>query len=151
MPLDQQFIRPIAICLFWHNGRILVAEHLDPLKQQTFYRPLGGGIEYGEHSRDTIVREIREELGVAVTDLHYLHTIENIFVYNGERGHEIVQVYNGRFPDESLYHQPQLQAHEDNGTPFRAIWKPLTDFQGDNAPPLYPDGLPELIATLLQS
>jgi hypothetical protein len=40
-------IRPIAICVFRHKDRILVAEGYDPVKKQTFYRPLGGVIEFG--------------------------------------------------------------------------------------------------------
>jgi len=40
-------IRPIAICAFLRNNRILVAEGFDPVKDETFYRPLGGGIEFG--------------------------------------------------------------------------------------------------------
>ncbi len=138
-------IRPIAICLFRHNGRILAAEGYDPLKQQLFYRPLGGGIEFGEHSQDTIVREIREELGTAVINLRYIATLENRFVFNGKPGHEIVQVYDGEFSDPALYQQPTLHGIEDNGESFTAVWKSPDDFRGQNAPPLYPDGLLDLL------
>lgn len=138
-------IRPIAICLFSHDGRILAAEGYDPLKQQIFYRPLGGGIEFGEHSRDTIVREIQEELGTAVTDLRYIATLENRFVFNGRPGHEIVQVYDGRFEDAALYQQPALSGIEDDASAFTAVWKSRNDFMGQNAPPLYPDGLLDLL------
>ncbi|MEZ4517114.1 MAG: hypothetical protein R3C44_09860 [Chloroflexota bacterium] len=48
--MNPNHIRPIAICLFSHNGRVLAAEGYDPIKQQTFYRPLGGTIEFGETS-----------------------------------------------------------------------------------------------------
>lgn len=34
-------IRPLAICVFSHNGRILAAEGIDPANDQVFYRPLG--------------------------------------------------------------------------------------------------------------
>ena len=74
-------IRPIAICLFRYENKILVAEGKDPIKDQTFYRPLGGGIEFGERSEETIRREIREELNEEVTALRYLGTLENIFVF----------------------------------------------------------------------
>ncbi|MCA9941424.1 MAG: NUDIX domain-containing protein, partial [Anaerolineales bacterium] len=56
-------IRPLVICLFRHKNHILVMEGYDPVKQQTFYRPLGGGIEFGEHSAIALRRELREELG----------------------------------------------------------------------------------------
>jgi len=85
-------IRPLAICLFRHTDKILVSEEHDPSKGETFYRPLGGGIEFGEHSLDTIYRELMEEIGAEVKDLVYLGTLENIYVFNGIPGHEIVQV-----------------------------------------------------------
>jgi len=40
-------IRPLAIYLFRDGDRILVGEGNDPVKRETFYRPLGGGIEFG--------------------------------------------------------------------------------------------------------
>ena len=81
---------PIAICVFSHNGRILAAEGHDPLKRQPFYRPLGGAIEFGETRRKRLRRELHEELGATVAGLRYLGTLENIFTYDGQRGHEIV-------------------------------------------------------------
>ena len=84
--MKPNFIRPIAICVFRHNGRILAAEGYDPLNQQKFYRPLGGAIEFGEHSAVTIGRELAEELGAAVVDLRFLGAIENVFTYDGQVG-----------------------------------------------------------------
>src|SRR6266568_4543117 len=52
--MTQPRIRPLAICVFSHNGCILAAEGVDPLKDnQVFYRPLGGGIEFGEYAEQT--------------------------------------------------------------------------------------------------
>ncbi|MHB1627876.1 MAG: NUDIX domain-containing protein [Bacilli bacterium] len=56
-------IRPPAICLFQNRGAILVAEGYDGVKGAHFYRPIGGGIEFGEASSATLVREVKEELG----------------------------------------------------------------------------------------
>lgn len=138
-------IRPIAICVFRHDGRILVAEGYDPLKQQAFYRPLGGAIEMGEYSAMTIARELAEELGAAVVDLQFLGVLENIFTYDGQLGHEIVMVYDGAFADRSLYERPSLNGREDDGVSFRAVWLRLSD-PGPDSPPLYPDGLIDLLA-----
>ena len=140
-------IRPLAICVFLREGSILVFEGYDPVKRQVFYRPLGGGIEFGEHSRDAVVREIREELGREITNLRSLGILENIFTYNGQTGHEIVVVYDGAFVDRSIYEQAQLTAWEDNGESFTAMWKPLQGFMSGQAP-LYPDGLLNLLLNL---
>jgi NADH pyrophosphatase NudC (nudix superfamily) len=141
-------IRPIAIGIFRSDERILVAEGYDPLKEQVFYRPLGGTIEFGERGHKAVVRELREELGAEATNLRYLCTLENIFTYNGQPGHEIVLVYEGELTDKSFYNRERLEACEDDGAPFVAVWKRLEDF-GSHAP-LYPDGLPELLRAELE-
>ena len=54
-------IRPITICLITHQDRMLVFEgHKDD--GSVYYRPLGGGIEFGEKAVDAAVREVEEEL-----------------------------------------------------------------------------------------
>jgi 8-oxo-dGTP pyrophosphatase MutT (NUDIX family) len=138
-------IRPIAICLFRHNDCILVAEGYDPVKTENFYRPLGGGIEFGEYSEQTIRREILEEIGAEVCELKYLGTLENIFVFNGTPGHEIVQVYNGSLRDIRLYEQTVIVGQEvDSDDTFRAVWKHIDEF-GEGKYILYPTGLLEII------
>jgi len=139
-------IRPLSICVFSRGNKILVAEGYDPLKKQTFYRPLGGGIEFGERSEETIHRELMEEIGAQVRDLQYLGTLENIFVFDGVPGHEIVQVYDGVLKDSGLYEQAVIVGREaDIAEPFKAMWKGLDEF-GEGKSILYPDGLLELLA-----
>jgi 8-oxo-dGTP pyrophosphatase MutT (NUDIX family) len=135
-------IRPLALCVFLHQNKILVAEGYDPLKNQIFYRPLGGGIEFGERSDATVRREIMEELNAEVTDLKYLGTFENIFVFNGNPGHEIIQVYDGRLVNSGLYEQAEMSGHEAEES-FKVLWKRLDEFSPQT--PLYPDGLLELL------
>jgi 8-oxo-dGTP pyrophosphatase MutT (NUDIX family) len=136
-------IRAIALCAFLHEGKLLVGEGHDEIKQQTFGRPLGGTIEFGEPSSTTIVREIREELGAEITNLRYLGTLENIFIYNGAIGHEIVLMYRADFMDQKFYQRSLIDGIED-GNPLRAIWVPLANFMG-GLMPLYPNGLLEMI------
>jgi ADP-ribose pyrophosphatase YjhB (NUDIX family) len=136
-------IRPIVLCVFSHNDRILVSEGYDHIKQEAFYRPLGGGIEFGESSRQAIIREIREELAQEVSSLKLLGTVENIFTYNGESGHEIVFVYDGKFVDPSVYQKTNIIGVEDVEQ-FTAIWMPVASFR-NHVSPLYPTGLTELL------
>jgi 8-oxo-dGTP pyrophosphatase MutT (NUDIX family) len=141
MPSHQ--IRPLALCVFHHEGRILVNEINDRVKNQTFGRPLGGGIEFGETSAQAIQREIREELGLEITNLHLVGTLENIFTHLGTPGHEIVQVYDGTFVDGSAYEKSCLPGRESDGAPFNAYWRGREHFSKNL--PLYPDGLAELL------
>jgi len=136
-------IRPIAICVCRDGDRILVAEGRDSKKNQTFYRPLGGTIEFGERGEETVTRELMEEIGATLTEVRYLGTLENIFVYEGRRGHEIVLVYDGKLADRSLYQKEVIQGAE-FGQKFSAFWKRLDDF-GEDRPPIYPERLLELL------
>ncbi|MBE9157645.1 NUDIX hydrolase [Nodosilinea sp. LEGE 06152] len=115
-------IRPISICLLRRGEEILVHESYDSVKERGFARPLGGGIDFGETSADAAIREIKEELGVDITGVVLLGIVENIFVYEGAPGHEIVFVYDGRFVDESLYEQESLMAMEGKRQ-FEAVWR----------------------------
>jgi 8-oxo-dGTP pyrophosphatase MutT (NUDIX family) len=145
--VTEQKIRPLAIGVFSHGDKIFVFEGYDPAKDEVFYRPLGGMIEFGEYGREALAREIMEEIGQKITNLRYLGSLENIFVFDGERGHEIVLVYDGEFLDRSIYREEVVEGYEDDmgGLTFKAMWKSLDTFHDSEAAPLYPDGLLELL------
>ncbi|BBP58355.1 NUDIX hydrolase [Pseudomonas sp. St316] len=148
--MSEQRIRPLALCVFHHQGKILVNQFYDAIKKQTFFRPVGGGIEFGERSHDAIVREVQEELGASISDLRLIGTLESIFTYAGKPGHEIVQVYDARFDDADLYEKPWLEGFESNGASFRATWCSSASFTAIS--PLVPEGLYDLLksASLLE-
>lgn len=139
-------VRPIAICIFYNNGKILVLEGFDKVKNEFFYRPLGGGIEFGEYGKQTVKREIMEEIQAEVIDIKFLTSFENIYVLNGDPGYEIVLVYNGVLVDKSLYDK-NLIGKEDDHSEFNAYWKSLAEIKQENRP-LYPDGLYDYILNL---
>lgn len=141
--MSQHRIRPLALCVFHHEGKILVNRFHDSVTQKRFHRPLGGGIEFGERSAEAIVREIQEELGRSINDLRLVGTLESIFTYNGKPGHEIVQVFDARFDDVGLYEQALVNGHESNGESFSAMWCASSSFTADS--PLVPEGLYELL------
>ncbi|RLQ94336.1 NUDIX hydrolase [Falsibacillus albus] len=126
--MRKGIIRPIVICLFRYDDKILVAEGIDPADNSYFYRPIGGGIEYGEKSSAALKREVKEEINASIDNLEFLGTIENIFTYNGEVGHEIVQVYDAIFIDDTFYEIPAFEGIEDSGDCFKVMWKPWSDF-----------------------
>jgi 8-oxo-dGTP pyrophosphatase MutT (NUDIX family) len=137
-------IRVIAVCVFRDGGRVLVSEGVDRRTGRRFARPLGGGVEPGETSRQAVAREIREELGQDVTDLRLLGVLESIFEYEGEPGHQVVFVYDGRFADASVYRLPELPLREP-GWVSPAVWRRVDAF-GDVCQ-LVPDGLLALLSS----
>jgi NADH pyrophosphatase NudC (nudix superfamily) len=88
--MREEKIRPVAICVCRKGNRILVAEYQVTRKNQTFYRLLGGTIEFGERGEETVRREFREEIAAELTEVRYLGMLENIYTYEGRGGHEIV-------------------------------------------------------------
>ena len=137
-------IRVITIAIIRRADEILVFEGYDHVKGETFYRPLGGGIEFGEPSIEALRREFREEINTELTDLHYLTTLENIFTVYDQPGHEFIVIYAAEFADPVLYEKEIIVGFEDNGDRFKALWMPLNDFRAGMYP-LYPTGLLELL------
>jgi 8-oxo-dGTP pyrophosphatase MutT (NUDIX family) len=144
--MKKNRIRPLAICVFRNQERILVNQGYDSVKDEHFYRPLGGGIEFGETSIDTICRELLEELNVEVDreSLMYLGTVENIFTFLGKAHHEIILIYDGALKKSGLYDQAVIVGHEANGEEIRAVWMNVAEF-GDGKSILYPTGLLEML------
>lgn len=72
--------------LIRRGDEILVEAGRDEAKGETFFRLLGGTIEFGERGADALRRELLEELGAEVDVGRHLATLENLFTYEGEPG-----------------------------------------------------------------
>jgi 8-oxo-dGTP pyrophosphatase MutT (NUDIX family) len=138
-------IRPIVLAALLRpgDGALLVFRGYDPRKEQTFYRPLGGGIEFGESSQQALQRELMEELGVAVHPVRNLGTLESIFEFNGVAGHEIAIIWQVEF-DDATHYQPETLTYREGATEDVAVWVHPARLQATGTP-LYPVGLTELI------
>lgn len=79
-----------------HNGKILLHRNVN----SGHYALIGGRVEIGESSTDTIKREIKEELGKDIKITGYISTIENFFEINGSKYHEIMFVHKIEFTNE---------------------------------------------------
>ncbi|MFA5309540.1 MAG: NUDIX domain-containing protein [Dehalococcoidales bacterium] len=141
--MNRKSVRVIAICVFRHGNRILTCDYLDEPEMGPFYRPLGGKVEFGEKTIDTVRREIREEIGQEVTDLKLLTVLENIFSHEDDHGHEIVYVYDGKFTDPSVYQQAAITVNEDDILVMTARWHELDFFNDYHR--LVPNGLLPLL------
>lgn len=139
-----QFIRPLVICVFRHNGKILVCEGKDTVKNEIFYRPAGGMIEFQETAEEALKREIMEETGEEITNIKYLGLLENIFTYEGKPGHEIILIYDAEFVNKDIYKKEKISITESNDKWCYAYWKNLEEFGEENLK-LYPDKLKHLL------
>ena len=79
-----------------HNGKILAHRNIN----SDHYALIGGRVEIGENSVDTIKREIKEELGKEIEITGYVATVENFFEMKGKKYHEIMFVHKIEFINE---------------------------------------------------
>jgi 8-oxo-dGTP pyrophosphatase MutT (NUDIX family) len=142
-------IRPIAIAVIARpsDGALLVFDGHDPVTDDRFHRPLGGGIELGETAEAAVRRELVEELGAELEEVALLGWIENIFTYAGRPGHEIVAVFSARLVDASLYARDELTMVENNES-VTVRWVPRAAFRSQQNPH-GPRLVPEALAALL--
>ncbi len=137
-------VRPIALCVIRRDRKLLVFVGYDSEKKDHFYRPLGGTIEFGESSAEAAAREMAEELDTEIHNVRWLGVLENIFTVHGQTGHEIVMLYEADFVDEALYERNPIWGQEDDGSPIKAVWKPLNDFRAGRGR-LVPEGLLDML------
>ena len=125
---NKGHIRVLALGLIRNGDRLFVSEGFDPVKQETFYRALGGGVDFGETSLAALQREFQEEIQAELTNIHYLGCIENIFIYNGQPGHELIQFYECDFADSRFYQLEELMFSEGQSQ-HKALWVPSDRFR----------------------
>ena len=122
-------IRVIVLGLIQDGDRIFVSEGYDPAKQLTFYRALGGGVDFGETSLAALKREFLEEIQAELTNIRYLGCIENLFIFNARKGHEIIQLYRCDFADPKFYQLQSLVFHESENHKHKAMWIDISRFK----------------------
>lgn len=147
LPREESWrdVRPVALGVVRRDDDLLVFELRDAAAEETCYRPPGGGVHFGEPAAAAVVREFEEELGWTVEVEERLATLENRFRFDGTAGHEYDLVFAVEPADEAVYEADEFVATESNGDEYRVRFKPLSDFESPDAPPLYPDGLLDLL------
>jgi ADP-ribose pyrophosphatase YjhB (NUDIX family) len=128
-------IRPIVLGLAVKNNKLLVSEGFDSVKNLTFYRCLGGGIEFLEKSEVALKREFLEEINKNITIKDFLGISESIFTYEGKRAHELILFYSIELSNEDFQEEYKFI---DNNRSYTAKWVDIKDFK-DNKKILYPE------------
>ena len=128
-------IRPIALGLVIKDNKLLVSEGFDKVKNETFYRCLGGGIEFLEKSEEALKREFLEEINVDIAVKDFLGISENIFTYQGRKAHELILFYSIEISDEN--YQEGYKVIDDHGETI-AKWIDIDEFKNKNKI-LYPE------------
>ena len=143
--MGRPLARPVALGVIRDGDEIFVFEGRDDAKRETFYRPLGGTIEFGERAIDAVRRELAEEIEATVTSADLLGVLENTFTYQGQPGHEIDFVFEVTVSDLTRLRSGAIAGYEADGSAITCLWKPLAAFR--EGARLYPEGLLALLVT----
>jgi len=136
-------IRPVAVGVARRDDEILLSRLRDEEADETFYRPIGGAVEFGELSDEALVREFREELSVEVEACDLLDTLEATFTFQGEDGHEIWFCYEVAFAEDWPYERDEFEGQEPElDETYTAVWYPV-DRLSDVT--VYPENLASLV------
>lgn len=133
-------IRPIVLGLAIRDNKLLVSEGFDEVKNQTFYRCLGGGIEFFEKSDEALKREFLEEINANIKVKDFLGVSENRFTFNGKKGHEIIFLYSIEIADSDFKPEYNIIDEEDS----IAKWISIDEFKNKNKI-LYPEAVFDFI------
>lgn len=74
-----------SAAILTHHGHLLIHRAL----KDDFWALPGGRVEFFEHSSDTVVRELQEELAWQCDVQALLFHVENFFEYGGRKYHEL--------------------------------------------------------------
>lgn len=91
--VDGELLNCRAGAIINHNGKILLHKNT----ADVYYALVGGRVQIGESSDDTIRREIKEEIGKDVEITGYIATVENFFELKGKKYHEIMFIHQAEF------------------------------------------------------
>lgn len=128
-------IRPMVLTIIQRNNEILVSKGQNLINGEPHYRPLGGRIEFGEKSHETVAREMMEEISAEVENIEFLEVIEALFhSQDGTPRHHIIFLYRADFVDKLNYNIADFEIKEDYFTErVVAEWKPIEPFKNGKA------------------
>lgn len=141
----RQSIRPVAIGLLRDGDRLLVAEVPNDDGSVKGWRPLGGGVEFGETAEVALRREFREELGVEIEIDGPPTIFENLYEHADHIGHEIIFAFPIRVAHPAVTAERRFQIR-DNDTPVWVEWIETT--RSETREVLLPTALGPLLAKI---
>ena len=131
-------IQCVSIGLISNKSDLLVYQVTDQVSNNSFFRLIGGHIEFGESAVEALKREFKEEIDQEIININSLGVFENIFFYKGKEQHEFVSLFSCDFSNKEMYKKKEIIGYEGPSRTFNARWIDLNQFK-NNHKILYPD------------
>ena len=96
LDVDEFKLNVRAAAVIIHNNKVLVHRNVN----HDHYCLPGGRVKIGESSDNTVKRELKEELGKEIEILNYIATIENFFILDNKKYHEIFFIHKAEFVND---------------------------------------------------
>ena len=118
-----------------HGNRLLAMKNQ---RKSHFFLP-GGRVMLHESAQDAIVRELKEELGIHVTNLRPLWLNQGFFTENvtKQRFHELCIYYLVDISHTDLIHKPESFTLQEGARTNHFFWLPLETPQEQYLYPLF--------------
>ena len=137
--------RQAALCLIQRGNAFLVAEIQDPQTNLVLHRPPGGGVEEGETPEQALRRELREELGITLTAVLELGTVDHVWFWNGREVRERAWLFLASSSDDARLSRGECpELAEADGQRIQTVWRPIEENMA-SLPPLCPSGIAEFL------
>jgi mutator protein MutT len=102
---------------------LLVKRKTDPFKD--YWDLPGGFIDLDETLEESLIREIKEELGIKLTDFHYFRSYFDTYFYKDVNYHTLGMIFTGIIDQQNL--KPTDDVSEAKFFPKKNIpWKKLS-------------------------
>lgn len=141
-------VRTVGVLI--HDGRVLLhrAEH------EPFWTLPGGRVEFAEEAATALVREVREELETDARIERLLWVVENFFVYNESKCHELAFYFLLSLPEEDGVYTRREFIGKEEGCVLLFRWFSLSELEEFDIKPVFLKtgllNLPDSVAHVVQ-
>ncbi len=112
------------------NDLILLTRLAPRITADELWTLPGGAIEFGEHPRDALVREVHEETGLEATVGETAHILDGRSTFGPVDQHAVRIIFDAWVPTDA----PEPQVVEIDGSTVEARWHPLPKVHDGTVP-----------------
>lgn len=123
---DHHYKNPVpttAVIFENKKGEILLVKRARPPKKGWWDLP-GGFVEFNETFEESAIREIKEELSISISNLHYINSHYNLYLYKGLYYHTLCVTFASQLSNQLITPKDDVASirfFSKNNIPFKRI------------------------------